>query len=271
MVPFIAAPNRRANGSTPLAERFWEFVEKSSDCWTWTGKLTRQGYGSIRVNGKQLAAHRVSWELTKGRIEESLTIDHLCRNKACVNPAHLEPVTIAENTRRYNASRMHCRNGHPYTSENTKKNRAGVRVCVTCERQSARVRGLRLRDAYYVEEMDMKDVKVGALTFRTGVWADGSKVLVHVLDAQQNEGGTFICSVADFASLEQVGLTLDVAGEHVAELRSQRDQAVAEFARLDELHRAEILRLDYERAKLKQRVAELEARQAAYLETTSHG
>lgn len=78
-------------------------------------------------------------------------------------------------------------------------------------------------------------------------------------------------SIAEWASLQNIEVTLDVAGEHVAELRSQRDQAVADVAKLDALHMAEIRRLDLEGAKLKQRLAELEAKQAAFVEAASHG
>ena len=82
----------------PVDERFWRFVspEPNSGCWLWTGADTR-GYGALGKNG---LAHRVSFEMHVGPILPGLTLDHLCRTPACVNPAHLEPVTLAENVRR---------------------------------------------------------------------------------------------------------------------------------------------------------------------------
>lgn len=71
-----------------------------SGCWLWNGTVSDTGYPQFRINGRSLRAHRVAYELFVGAIPDGLTIDHLCRVKRCVNPAHLEPVTAAENTRR---------------------------------------------------------------------------------------------------------------------------------------------------------------------------
>ena len=93
----------------PAEIRFWRFVDKESDspCWTWTGCITYKGYGTIRIKNKNVCAHRCSYEIHKGRIMEGLHIDHLCRNRSCVNPDHLEAVTVAENNRRSAASHLH--------------------------------------------------------------------------------------------------------------------------------------------------------------------
>jgi hypothetical protein len=87
----------------PLAERFWEKVAKGEGCWLWTGARLRGGYGTINAGGHaatSLLAHRVAYELVRGPIPDGLQIDHLCRNRACVNPYHMEPVSQAENLRR---------------------------------------------------------------------------------------------------------------------------------------------------------------------------
>lgn len=89
----------------PLATRFWTMVDKagSNECWLWIGKKGSKGYGLVHVDsrsGRQQQAHRAAYELTVGPIPPGLEIDHLCRVRACVNPAHLEPVTRAENMRR---------------------------------------------------------------------------------------------------------------------------------------------------------------------------
>lgn len=96
-----------------LVERFEERVDRNgpaSDiggwCWVWQGTGTKTGYGQISVEGSQRYAHRVSYELHVGPIPDGLQIDHLCRNTSCVNPAHLEPVTGAENTRRAFAAKQ---------------------------------------------------------------------------------------------------------------------------------------------------------------------
>jgi hypothetical protein len=71
-----------------------------SPCWIWQGGTQRQGYGRMRVDGRIVAAHRHYYEETHGPIDHGLTIDHLCRVPSCVNPEHLEPVTLTENLRR---------------------------------------------------------------------------------------------------------------------------------------------------------------------------
>jgi hypothetical protein len=89
-----------------IRARFWARVEKRPDgCWIWTGVINHNGYGRYtyaRPDGRSLAsrAHRIAYELLVGPIPDGLQLDHLCRVKACVNPAHLEPVTQDENMRR---------------------------------------------------------------------------------------------------------------------------------------------------------------------------
>lgn len=99
----------------------------------------KHGYGKVRVGGGKIArAHRVAYECAKGPIPDGLVIDHLCRNKACCNPDHLEAVTQRENTLRgmgpsANAAKLtHCKRGHPFDSANTSINTRGHRVCRAC-------------------------------------------------------------------------------------------------------------------------------------------
>jgi endogenous inhibitor of DNA gyrase (YacG/DUF329 family) len=81
-----------------LSERFWEKVEKTESCWLWTGGLLKTGYGSVRVGGKALRAHRVAYELLVGKIPDGMLLRHSCDNPKCVNPSHLIPGTKRQNT-----------------------------------------------------------------------------------------------------------------------------------------------------------------------------
>lgn len=126
----------------PDLRRVWAKVEKTPTCWLWMGAVT-DGYGSLRFAGRQFRAHRFIYALLVGEIPEGMTLDHLCRVRHCVNPAHLEVVTPQENWRRgpnhpYNRTR--CPRGHAYDSV-----RAGRRICLRCrsDQQQAYVRRAR--------------------------------------------------------------------------------------------------------------------------------
>ena len=102
------------------AANFWKLVDDSDldGCWPWTGLLCRQGYGAwstcFESQHKKHRAHRVAYTLERGHIPEGLVLDHLCRNRWCVNPAHLEPVTALENLQRGKLGRLRC---HDQTDE----------------------------------------------------------------------------------------------------------------------------------------------------------
>lgn len=122
-------------------DRFWAKVEcgQPDECWPWTG-TPDNGYGRFWAGGKSLLAHRVAWILKHGDVPPGKQLDHLCRNRACCNPAHLEPVTIAVNVLRgngvtaTNASKAHCLRGHALDAENTYITPSGTRNCKTCQR-----------------------------------------------------------------------------------------------------------------------------------------
>lgn len=124
-----------------LLERFEAryIPEPNSGCWLWIGAL-QNGYGSIKKEGRNYPAHRLSYEMNKGAIPGGLVIDHLCRVPSCVNPDHLEPVTIGENISRgdnHHRRKTHCPKGHEYTPENTKIY-GPSRFCRACNLERSR-------------------------------------------------------------------------------------------------------------------------------------
>ena len=127
---------KRRPSNPPNAEKFWSLADKSKPpCWQWTGPSSPLGYGYF---GRYGVAHRVAYEIAVGPIPDGLEIDHLCRNRGCVNPEHLDAVTHRQNILRgetlasINAAKTHCWRGHPFDEGNTRVSAIGYRTCRAC-------------------------------------------------------------------------------------------------------------------------------------------
>jgi len=136
-----------------IEERFWAKVDACGDCWEWTGVRSALGYGSFHVfydavtkKSTRSSAHRYAYATLVGPIPTGLVLDHLCRNPSCVNPDHLQPVTLSENNRRgfnWMARQRHqtiCKHGHPFEGDNVGRHKDGSRYCRTCSRERTRLR-----------------------------------------------------------------------------------------------------------------------------------
>lgn len=145
------------------AERFWSYVDRSGECWPWTG-ATKNGYGCFYVTrdkrDRMVQAHRFAYELEHGPIADGMTLDHVCHtavaascpsaascpHRACVRPDHMEPMSLSENISiGGNGAKTHCKRGHEFTPENTGTatwSGPTARFCRTCKRAD----GARLRE-----------------------------------------------------------------------------------------------------------------------------
>jgi hypothetical protein len=132
--------------------RLWSRVidNETTGCWRWTGSTDPNGYGAIYWQGRTWKVHRVAWTLCRGAIPDGLTVDHLCRNPSCVNPAHFELVPLSVNQARQinnSSKKTHCPQGHPYDTENTQFSAQGKRLCLTCRRAQSKARNRKRREA----------------------------------------------------------------------------------------------------------------------------
>lgn len=123
-----------------IGERFWKKVHKTETCWNWTAYTDRSGYGSFRFNNKIHKAHRISFLLANGYIDNNLDVLHGCDNPSCVNPEHLRLGTDKDNVqdtlnrkRHFQTNQTHCFRGHEFTKSNTKVNKkTNARCCRIC-------------------------------------------------------------------------------------------------------------------------------------------
>lgn len=135
----------------PLVRAMRSVIKVDSGCWVWQGSLNADGYGCLRVDKRWHLAHRWLYEQLRGSVPIGLDLDHLCRNRACVNPDCLEPVIRKVNLLRgegfaaQRAQQTHCVNGHEFTSENTKIRANGTRLCRACGAARARAKRLALK------------------------------------------------------------------------------------------------------------------------------
>ena len=120
-------------------------IDPDTECWNWTASKDQYGYGQFRLNSKMVKSHRASYEYYVCKIPNHLQMDHLCRNRSCCNPSHLEAVTAKENIRRsdvgkHESSKTHCPQEHPYAGDNLYMTPDGRRQCRTCRSHRAKRR-----------------------------------------------------------------------------------------------------------------------------------
>lgn len=135
-------------------ERFFKHIQATENCWIWKS-FVNDGYGKFNIKDidgtwKQYFAHRVSWSIFNGDIPDKMILDHICRNRSCVNPDHLrvvnEKINVTENSKSFiaeNILKIHCPSGHEYSISNTRISSKNGRYCLTCKREKKRLYDLR--------------------------------------------------------------------------------------------------------------------------------
>jgi len=125
-----------------IATRLLSHVTRKGNCLIWNGHINKKGYGMMSLNHQAFLVHRISYELFKGSIPKGLTVDHLCKNKACQNVDHMEAISNKDNilrgnnTAARNSRKTHCIRGHEFTPENIYKQHGNMRMCRECTRIS---------------------------------------------------------------------------------------------------------------------------------------
>jgi hypothetical protein len=136
-------------GSSVLDRLMFRTALLVNGCWEWRGARNQKGYGNIRIEsyGPAKSAHRVAYAELVGPIPDGMEIDHLCKNRACINPQHLEAVTRTTNIQRVDQRKSVCKNGHEMTPANTRiyttKQGYEARKCSACAREFTRQYRLR--------------------------------------------------------------------------------------------------------------------------------
>jgi len=148
----------RANTIVTITRRL---VRTGNGCWIWIGR-TERGYGRVNYRGSRIRVHRLVYEHMVGPIPEGLTLDHLCRVRACANPEHLEPVDPVTNAGRgnsppaLNSRKTHCVRGHPLTGEHLTNHPDGRRRCKTCTNNGRRDRNREYMRRYRSEGHEVR-------------------------------------------------------------------------------------------------------------------
>lgn len=150
----------------------------SGPCEVWGGSINEHGYGVLGINGKTKRAHVVAWEAVNGPVPDGLVLDHLCRNRACINPEHLDPVTNKINTLRgegptaQNYRKTHCFKGHELVGDNLLITSQGNRSCNICQREHDQAYKKRMRASQAAARREAKATK-GCDSCKHSEWVDG--------------------------------------------------------------------------------------------------